>query len=674
MAILSMRRVSICGLKEDRKAILEKLQAMGVLQISSFETEEDEALQKMDTQGVKASFDRNVQQIEQALKTLDEYAPQKSSMLASFEGREAISKGAYAKVIKDRDKAVETANRIARKARSIAENKAQITKLTQEAEALAPWLSLDIPLNYRGTERTAALIGTLPPGTTKEAVLSLLKEKLPEVDCLDLEVVSSDDNAVYVAGLVMKEDAKAVEDVLRSAGFARPSSPTGRVPKVREEKLRHQIAELTKQNETAAKEIAVFAKERENLRRASDYYRNRSEKYAVLGQIPQSESAFFVEGYAPAEAVPALEKGIGEAFPCILETAPLPEDDPGPTLLRNNHVSETVEGVLKSYGLPTRGHVDPTTVMSFFYIIFFGMMLSDAGYGIIMAVACGVILLKYKHMDKGLAKTMRMFFYCGLSTTFWGFMYGSFFGDAIDVVAKTFFGYSGEPILKPLWFEPLKNPMRLLVWCMLFGVIHLFAGLAIKGIEYLKQKDIVGFVCDVVAWYLLLLGLIFMLLPSDIFGSIAGQSFVFPPAVNTAAKVCAIVGAAVVCLMSGRSSKNWGVRIALGAYDLYGVSGWLSDVLSYSRLLALGLATGVIASVINMMASMFGGGVKGAILFIIVFLVGHTLNIGINALGAYVHTNRLQFVEFFGKFYDGGGKEFKPFKTANKYTEIKEEN
>ena len=199
-------------------------------------------------------------------------------------------------------------------------------------------------------------------------------------------------------------------------------------------------------------------------------------------------------------------------------------------------------------------------------------------------------------------------------------------------------------------------------------------GLALKGYEALRKKDFVSFFADVIAWYMLLIGLILMLLPSDLFASIAGMSFTFPAFVNTLAKILAIAGAVVILLMSGRTNKNFIVRIALGAYDIYGITGWLSDVLSYSRLLALGLATGVIASVINMMAKMVGGsGFLGVILFILVFLLGHTLNIGINALGAYVHTNRLQFVEFFGKFYDGGGKKFAPFKTANKYIEIKEE-
>jgi V/A-type H+-transporting ATPase subunit I len=171
-----------------------------------------------------------------------------------------------------------------------------------------------------------------------------------------------------------------------------------------------------------------------------------------------------------------------------------------------------------------------------------------------------------------------------------------------------------------------------------------------------------------------LMGLILMLLPSSLFESISGTTFTFPAWMHSFSRILAIVGAVIILVMSGRGRKNWAIRIALGAYDLYGVTSWLSDVLSYSRLLALGLATGVIASVINMMGSMFGSGVVKVIIFIVVFLLGHTLNIAINALGAYVHTNRLQYVEFFGKFYDAGGRKFNPFRHKNKYIQVKEGN
>ena len=192
--------------------------------------------------------------------------------------------------------------------------------------------------------------------------------------------------------------------------------------------------------------------------------------------------------------------------------------------------------------------------------------------------------------------------YCGISTLVWGILFGGYFGNIVDIVSEKFFGHTVT--VPALWFVPLNDPMKLLVYSMLFGVIHLFVGLGIKGYMCLRDGKVMDFFCDVVLWFMLLVGLILMLLPSDIFASIAQTQIVFPAVVNTLAKVLAIAGAVGIVLMSGRSSKNPGIRITLGAYDLYNVTGWLSDALSYSRLLALGLATGVIASVINQMGSM----------------------------------------------------------------------
>ena len=251
-------------------------------------------------------------------------------------------------------------------------------------------------------------------------------------------------------------------------------------------------------------------------------------------------------------------------------------------------------------------------------------------------------------------------------------MFGGYFGDAISVISSTFFGK--EVSIPPLWFAPLDEPMRMLVWSMLFGLIHLYTGLFVKAYMYIRDGKILDAVCDVGFWLLLITGLVLILMPTEIFASISQMTFVFPEPLNMLAKGMAIVGAVGILLMSGRDKKNhWGLRIALGAYDLYGITSWLSDILSYSRLLALGLATGVIASVFNQMGSMFGSGIIGAILFIIVFVIGHIFNIAINLLGAYVHTCRLQYVEFFGKFYEGGGREFHPFRSNTKYVDVKEE-
>lgn len=674
MAVVSMQKLSVAASKRHRKGILEALQSMGAMEIFTDEITDDSLL-KMDTVSQRNQFEKNADSFDRVLKLLSSYAPENKKGMAALAGHDEIRRSDYDRVVAQQAALRADASAVLKLEKEILDSRGIILKDTNQITALTPWMNLDVPMNTEETAKTAVLIGTIPDEITEPQLYAAAAKDLPEPAGVTCELISSSSEQSCVVVLALKKDARKVEDNLRSKGFSRPSQMISSVPKDEIAALEADIEARNKKIEELGKQIASYARSRQDMKIAADYYRARADKYKVLGTLPQSGHAFFLEGWVTKDSADDVIRLLTEKFDACVEKEETREDELEPTVLKNNRFSESVEGVLASYGLPTKGHVDPTFIMSFFYVFFFGMMLSDAGYGILMALACGFILLKHKNLEPGLGRMLKLFFWCGLSTTFWGFMYGGFFGNAIDIIAQTFFGYTGDTILKPIWFEPLKQPMRLLIWCMLFGVIHLFMGLGIKGYEALKNHDVVGFISDIVAWYLFLIGLIFMLLPSGLFASISGMTFNFPSWIGPFAKYTTLAGLVIILVMSGRSNKNWALRIALGAYDIYGVTGWLSDVLSYSRLLALGLATGVIGSVINLMASMVakGKGVIGAIIFIIIFVFGHLLNIGINALGAYVHTNRLQYVEFFGKFYDAGGRAFRPFKTTNHYVDIKEE-
>lgn len=670
MAVLQMQRISICALKKDRKAILEKIQSMGIMEMSQVAEDED-GFEKMDTISARQSFEKKASLSESALDILDAYAPEKKSMFASLEGKKLVESDQFAKITAKKEEILEKAERIVACNKEIAEHKAESAKLENQIEALVPWLSLDVPMNCKGTGKTAMLLGTMPGETTLESVYEQIQTGEAQTDAVDVEIINSDQDATYLAVLCLKADAGAVEEALRAAGFAKPSQTVHAVPAKETAELKTKIEQLNKKIEEIEEEIKGSAKFREELKVIGDYYRMRAKKYEILGTLPQSQRTFVISGYIPKKAAGAVEKAIGEHYDCVIDIDELKEDEEPPTVLQNNAFSSSVEGVLEAYGLPHKGEFDPTTIMSFFYVFFFGMMLSDAAYGAIVAIACFVVLKKYPRMSASMHKSIKLFMFCGLSTIVWGILFSGYFGDAVDVIGRTFFGV--EVSVPPLWFAPLNDPMKLLIYSMAFGLVHLFVGLGIKGYMQIKDKQYLDFFCDVVLWFIFLIGLIMMLIPSDIFASIAQVKIVFPPVLNTLAKALSIIGAVGLLLMSGRSSKNPVLRLALGAYDIYNITGWLSDVLSYSRLLALGLATGVIASVVNQMGSMLGGGIVGAIGFAIIFVIGHAMNLSINLLGAYVHTNRLQFVEFFGKFYEGGGRPFEPFETDTKYVDIKEE-
>lgn len=670
MAVLQMQRISICALKENRKAILEKLQALGVMEIDTSVLQEED-LQKMDTSKSRQVFEKQAVLADQALEVLATYAPEKTSMLSSLEGKPLIGKPEYFHSIEQKGQILQEAKKLTGWSREIAECQANIQKLENQVETLTPWLALDIPMTGSSTARTVCFVGTMPGILTEDAVRQAVKEQNEELEAYEVQILYTDRDTTYLSVVALKTEAARLEEELRRHGFSRPSWLTGKTPALEKEGYENEIKRLTEKVQELKDNIKASSGVRRELQEISDYYRIRADKYEVLGELPQSRHTFFISGYVPSESIGLLKEKIGDVYDCRIDVEDIPEEEEAPVLLHNGPVSASTEGILASFGLPKKGEMDPTKIMSAFYIFLFGMMLSDAGYGLVIFLGCLWALKKYPRMGEGMKKTLQLFMYCGFSTIVWGILFGGFFGDVVNVVSRVFFGH--EVGIPPLWFAPLNDPMKLLLFSLGVGLVHLFTGLFLKGYMSIKNGDVMGAVIDTGCWFLFLVGLLLMLIPSSIFAGIAGTQITFPPAVNLLAKVITIVGALGLLLFSARDKKNQGLRLALGAYELYGVTSWLSDVLSYSRLLALGLATGVIAQVINQIGSMGGRSIIGAVLFIVVFLVGHTLSLAINLLGAYVHTNRLQYVEFFGKFYEGGGRPFSPFRENTKYVDIKED-
>lgn len=670
MAVLQMQNLRICALKKDRSAVLGLLQAAGVVQITQ-EAEDDGVFKRSDTMSFRQIFEKNALMADQALDILEEYAPEKKSLLSALEGKALTESNKMRMIAENASSILEDAEHILALSKQIAEDKAGIVRMEAQIESLAPWMKLDVPVRCGSTERTALLIGTIGSVLTLEELSQALAGKVPSAEAVDLQIVGGDKDQTCIAAVCLKKDEGILEDGLRALGFARPPQLPDEIPARYAESLQAQTEALEKDILAAQESLKACEPRRGELRLLSDYFRVRAQKYEVMGTILQSDKTFLVTGYVPKESVPKLEKKLTRRFELAFEAEDAGDGEEVPVVLKNPKFNSCAEGITQSFGLPARGEIDPTSIMSVCYIILFGLMLSDAAYGVIVSVCCFWVLKRYPRMGSTMNKTIHLFMYCGLSTVFWGVLFGGYFGDAVEIIGKTFFGKSVA--VPALWFVPLHDPMRMLLYAMILGVIHMFLGLGIKGYMHLKNRRYLDFFCDVVLWYMMLTGLVLILIPTELFGSIVQIQVVFPASVHLLAKILAIAGAAGILLMSGRDSKNPVLRVALGAYDLYNITGWLSDVLSYSRLLALGLATGVIASVVNQMGSMFGSGILGAVLFAIVFVFGHLFNMAINLLGAYVHTCRLQYVEFFGKFYEGGGREFLPFKQNTKYVDIKED-
>ncbi len=677
MSKLPMKRIEVFGLKSHRKSILEALQRFGVVEPVSTDLSE-KGFSKMDTASSAAAFVKAENVLSEALDTLQKYSPENVPILSMFSGKNMMTVKQYYETIENSDRALYIAREIITLDKNNAELIADIAKLENEILSLKPWQNLDIPLNFKGTKKTVVHIGTIPDKFELSELLEKYNSLLLENGCIDnpmmaaeFKILHSEPGITYLAVFSMRETRTEVESVLRNMGFSRPSYVSSKLPRDEILVLNNRISQNREVIGDNTKRIEVQSKRRDLLKFMIDYYSMRAEKYRVLGDLNQRSKFFVLEGYIPEKYTEKIFDELIRKYNAAVEIYDISDDEQPPVLLKNNPFSEPVETVLETYSMPNKFEIDPTFIMSLFYYFLFGLMLSDAGYGLIMIIVCGFCVIKYPNMNPGLKKSLKMFFYCGISTFFWGVMFGGYFGDAIQVISSTFFGKTiGIP---PLWFEPIKDPMRMLMFSFAVGIVHIFAGLGIKFYQSVKLGDIKGAIYDVVFWYLLVGGAVVYLMSTQMFVDMAGLKFKLSAGVGNAAAICAVIGAVGIVLFGGRSSRNPAKRFAKGLYELYGITGYLSDILSYSRLLALGLATGVIAQVFNQMGSMFGSGIVGMILFFIVFIIGHTLNMGINLLGAYVHTNRLQFVEFFGKFYEGGGEKFKPFSANTKYFKFKEE-
>ena len=667
MAVLAIKKIDICAMKKDRKAILEKLQSMGALEIRAGGDETD-VFKKINTTSQRSKYEKRVQNTDEALEILGRYAPEKTSMLQALAGKADVDDSVYKDIVENRHDYNMIVQKIREKDKKIGNCKAEIAKCQLAIDGLKPWINMDVPINTTGTEHTDVIMGSLGPGLTENMIEELVAKRQPELSAHEITVISSDKDQTCIFVVCLKTETERLEEALRAEGFTRMSYFSKRTPENKIKKYRLTIEGYEDEIEDLKKQIAGFAENRQALKTLSDYYKIRTEKYQVLGTLLQSNSTFIITGYVLERDEEKVKEELNQNFVLMVETGEIPEDEPAPVQLSNKMPFASAEGILESYGLPARGEMDPTTPMSLFYVFFFGLMLSDAAYGLIIFLACFILIRKFPKMGDGMKKSLTLFEYCGISTLIWGILFGGYFGDVVAVISRTFFHH--EITIAPVWFAPLDNPMKMLIFSLLFGLIHLFGGLALKGYMCLKKKDFVGFFSDVISWYLLIIGLVLMLMPTSLFASIAQVSFHFSDGLKTFSYVITILGAAIIVVMSGRSHKNPVLRLALGLYDIYNITGWLSDLLSYSRLLALGLATGVIAQVINQMGSMVGDGILGAIVFILVFIIGHTFNLAINMLGAYVHTCRLQYVEFFGKFYEGGGEAFHPFKENTKYVDI----
>lgn len=655
--IVAMKRLSLVALKSDQDDILNALQKAGTVEIIK--------LTDGDAQNGEAdAINAHIQRLAESISAVKPYAkkagflsPQKREMTLS-DIREYVPKAA------------ETTDEIEELLHTQSRLLAEREKAVSTRAALEPWSAMTVPMDsVKNTSRVHYFIGLC---ASKDV------QRVQEQDYLEAEFMS--ENATVPAILACREDdTRAVQNFLKTIDWQDFAFPKMQgTPREAIETLDRRIGEIDVQYAETQKQLEAHGETIETLQNALDAETIDAERLSACNDLSYTAHAFVLEGWVREDEVEQTEnviRSVTDAY--SFETRDPIEGEEPPSVVRNNSFVKPFEEVQTLYSRPAYGTIDGTPYMTPFYILLFGLMLSDTGYGILLMLG-SLLYIKKKKPTGMSAGISRVLFWGGLSTIVWGVLTGSFFGitrtpssgGVFDVIA----GFFDKLGIFPAWIDPMQNSMAMLGLCFGLGILHIVAGYLVGAIDRFSRGDWKGAVFDQISWVLITLGLVIGFLPA--ITGMAGSPINLPKAVTMPALIAAAVGAAMVVLFKGREKKNPFKRLTSGLGGLYDITSVLSDILSYARLFALGIATGVIGQVFNMLSNMLTGSsniflaILGGILCIVLVIALHTFNVAINALGAFVHCARLQYVEFYGKFYESGGKEFRPLSYNTKHVQV----
>lgn len=645
MALASIKRVELLAPKEAQAEILARLQKLGLVEIEELAGESADPGIVSQGIGEDARFwEELLGKLQFSLGFLREYQEKPGSLLEQLaSSKQEIEATAFQFTAEEQAEVESLYLECKELEAELPALKRREEAASQQLEILAPWLYLETPLEELGESKYLyTMAAELSPKSWERFAKTL--EQLEEPYFIEVGESSSRIPFVLVASAKERELA---QKLVADSGALIPGFGKGRgTAKERSEMLERELALVQKRQEEITALCQKMAEEQvPELERYVDYADSRLERAKVQGQLLATESTFALGGWILERDAQKLARSLEELqIPLYLNIREATEEETPPVSFENNRFAWPFETVLEMYSPPKAGEVDPTPWVAPFFSLFFGIMLTDAGYGLLLALVAVFLVKKVKMEDAG-QKLLLVLFWGGLASGVAGALAGGWFGDL--------FG------LPPLWFNPIDDPLKMMALSFGLGLVHIFSGMGLEFYDNVRSGKVWDGIFDQGFWFLLILGLVFLLLPGF----------------KQAGSIMAKLGAIGLVLTQGRAQKNIFLKLGAGIVSLYNLSGVLGDVLSYSRLLALGLATGVIANVINMVAKMalvlpYG---LGYVVMVVVLVGGHAFNLFINAMGSYVHTSRLQYVEFFGRFFEGGGKLFAPFKIKQNYTYFKED-
>ncbi len=644
MSILKMKKVTIGGIKNEKDDILYLLQRMGVMEITDVIEDDDEDKQEREPNPKLNVLRKEISDIEEALSQIKPFVKKKGMAKPEFSldemNKAGEDEGRLATILEKIQVAEDSKNDI----------KVKINSLEKTVATLSPLKELNVPLDSIGKSlTTTSMVGTVPNRSA-----GLIKD-IKDCDNFHFELLMSDRENTYVFFVSCNEGFEEAVNQLRILGFTGldMSSYKGLAAEI----IKSSEKEISSLQDELTKASAVYeelSSDYDFLMLNADYLSIELQRLLSLEKSNETIYTFFVEGWVCERDVAPLRKAVTDLSPnCFMEDRDPLDDETIPTALKNNSIVKPYEAVTDLYSPPDARGIDPNSVMAPFFFIFVGMMVSDAGYGILLAIASFIALKVMKPGEGMMGKIIKVVVMAGISTAIWGALFGSWF--AITPTNTSLY-----------WFVPMQEPLLMLTICYSLGVVHLFVGHFVAMYMGFRDGDWQAAIFDNFMWLALYTGLLMMLVAG------AGPMLFnasMPGWLSQYGGYVAIAGAAGLVLTQGRAKKGIISKFISGVLSLYNISGFLSDVLSYSRLFALGLATGVVGMVINTIVGMTMGSILMP-LGIIVFVGGHIFNICLNILGAYVHSSRLQYIEYFSKFYADGGTVFDPLRLKTKHVKI----
>ena len=634
-----MKHLRLLGMESEREALLKTMQDLECVELSHIDGSEEAlktGLAKPDDRALLNAQEES-RAYRAALAALDRFAPGKKGL---FRKRQGVSRASFFDEENERQ-ARAAAEAINADMRRLGEIESERTKNEALRASLTPWLAVDAPLD--STDGVLSLLFGTVGATVTDDALRALSDSLSGL--LTWQQASSDKTLRYLLIACHKSVKEQALSALRELGFSTVSfRGLCGTAEENDKKLEAALAALESERREIERRVERFGGNRETLLEASDRAAILLRREEAKSRLIETDKVFLLEGWLPADRCTALEKAL-EPFTCAVETREPAEDEypQVPVQLRNNKLTRPLNMVTEMYSLPAYGTLDPNPLMAPFFILFYGIMMADMGYGLLMMIASVIIGKKYR--PKGTSgELFSLLGLCGLSTFIVGAMTGGFFGDFLTQLVAIV--SPGTVFALPKLFDPLDDLTMILIGSMALGLVQIITGMAISLIEKCKRKKFLDAFFEEITWWIVFLGIALAVLKK-------GTAVLY-------------LGCALVLLGPIVQGKGWGKLTGVFGSIYNHVTGYFGDILSYTRLMALMLAGSVIAQVFNMLAAMPGN----VVAFLIISMLGNAMNFGLNLLGCYVHDLRLQCLEFFNKFYVDGGKPFRPMTLDTEYVDL----